>query len=105
MPTRHAFIELHENMEEEDIIIASVGILLALKKRKNTFKNRKKSIWVKPWLANRLETSAFGSIFAELWLHDEGEFRVVGKNAPSHYEENNKHASSNNSRGKACSDT
>ena len=41
------------------------------KERKN---KRKKSIWVKPWLANRRQTSAFGNIFAEFWLRDEEEF-------------------------------
>ena len=41
------------------------------KDRKN---KRKKSIWVKPWLANRRQTSAFGNIFAEFWPRDEEEF-------------------------------
>ena len=34
-------------------------------------KRRKKIVWMKPWLANREQKSAYGNILAELRLHDE----------------------------------
>ena len=36
---------------------------------------RKKCVWVKPWVANRLHSSAFGNIFADTWLNDKEESR------------------------------
>ena len=38
-------------------------------------KRRKKCVSVKPWVANRLHSSAFGNIFADTWLSDKEEFR------------------------------
>ena len=31
---------------------------------------RKRSVWVKPWLKNRLHTSAFNNIFADLMINE-----------------------------------
>ena len=36
---------------------------------------RKRSVWVKSWLKNRMYTSAFNNIFAELMVNDKEEFR------------------------------
>ena len=36
---------------------------------------RKRSVWVKPWLKNRIYRSAFNNIFAELMVNDKDEFR------------------------------
>ena len=33
-------------------------------------KKRKKDVWMKPWLKNRLRTSAYQNIFQELRLKD-----------------------------------
>ena len=35
---------------------------------------RKRTVWVKPWLKNRIYTSAFNNIFAELMVNDKEEF-------------------------------
>ena len=36
---------------------------------------RKRSVWVNSWLKNRMYTSAFNNIFAELMVNDKEEFR------------------------------
>ena len=36
---------------------------------------RKRSVWVKFWLKNRMYTSAFNNIFAKLMVNDKEEFR------------------------------
>ena len=36
---------------------------------------RKRSVWVKSWLKNRMYTSAFNNIFAVLMINDKEEFR------------------------------
>ena len=36
-------------------------------------KKRKKDVWMKPWLKNRLRTSAYQNIFQELRLKDKEE--------------------------------
>ena len=70
---------LNKNVEE-DIEFACVRTVLIekLKEENNekyTKKRRKKLVWVKPWIANRERTSAFGNIFAEIWLRDKEECR------------------------------
>ena len=38
-------------------------------------KRKKRSVWIKPWLKNRIRTSAYQNIFQELRLKDNEEFR------------------------------
>ena len=45
------------------------------KRRAKEAKKKPRTVWVKPWIANRAEKSAFVHIFAELRLHDQEEFR------------------------------
>ena len=35
---------------------------------------RKRSVWVKAWLKNRMYTTAFNNIFAEVMVNDKEEF-------------------------------
>ena len=46
-----------------------------LKKKLESKKQRKKSIWIKPWLNNCMYTSAFNNAFAELMVNDKDECR------------------------------
>ena len=47
---------------------------------------RKRSVWVKSWLKNRMYTSAFNNIFAELMVNDKEEFRRYLKITTASYE-------------------
>ena len=38
-------------------------------------KRKKRSVWIKPWLKNRLRTSAYQNVFQEIRLKDNEEFR------------------------------
>ena len=66
---------MFENIEKAlTIMLLAIGVKLdgedeQVKKRK------KRSIWIKPWLKNRLRTSAYQNIFQELRLKDNEEFR------------------------------
>ena len=66
---------MFENIEKAlTIMMLAIGVKLdgedeQVKKRK------KRSIWIKPWLKNRLRTSAYQNIFQELRLKDNEEFR------------------------------
>ena len=66
---------MFENTEKAlTIMLLAIGVKLdgedeQVKKRK------KRSIWIKPWLKNRLRTSAYQNIFQELRLKDNEEFR------------------------------
>ena len=61
---------MFENTEKALIImLLAIGVKLdgedeQVKKRK------KRSVWMKPWLKNRLRTSAYQNIFQELRLKD-----------------------------------
>ena len=61
---------MFENIEKALIIVLlAIGVKLdgedeQVKKRK------KRSVWMKPWLKNRLRTSAYQNIFQELRLKD-----------------------------------
>ena len=57
---------------------ASALAILAIVKRRRRRRNEKKrfrSVWVKPWLLNRDEKSAYNNILGELRLKDQEEFR------------------------------
>ena len=66
---------MFENIEKAlTIMLLAIGVKLdgedeQVKKRK------KRSVWMKPWLKNRLRTSAYQNIFQELRLKDKEEFR------------------------------
>ena len=49
---------------------------------------RKRSVWVKSWLKNRMYTSAFNNIFAELMVNDKEEFRRYLRINTASYEVN-----------------
>ena len=61
---------MFENIEKTLIVmLLAIGVKLdgeyeQVKKRK------KRSVWMKPWLKNRLRTSAYQNIFQELRLKD-----------------------------------
>ena len=61
---------MFENIEKAlTIMLLAIGVKLdgedeQVKKRK------KRSVWMKPWLKNRLRTSTYQSIFQELRLED-----------------------------------
>ena len=42
---------------------------------KEITKQKKRSVWDKRWLKNRMYASAFNDIFAELMINDKEEFR------------------------------
>ena len=64
---------MFENIEKAlTIMLLAIGVKLdgeyeQVKKRK------KRSVWMKPWLKNRLRTSAYQNIFQELRLKDKEE--------------------------------
>ena len=45
-----------------------VTLTLRNEKLKTRKYKRKRSVWVKSWLSNRIKTSAYQNIFTELWL-------------------------------------
>ena len=53
------------------ITLLAIGIKLDEKKKKR----KKRFVWMKPWLTNRLGTSAYQNIFQKLRLNDKEEFR------------------------------
>ena len=65
-------MEIHKEMAATSLIILAV-VKRSRSKRKRY--RRQRSVWVKPWLANRQYKSAFNNIFAELRLRDQEEFR------------------------------
>ena len=60
-------------------IAGALLILAVIRKRRRTrqesLKRRRRTIWVKPWLANRDAKSAYNNILQELRLQDQEEFR------------------------------
>ena len=56
---------------EKALIIMFLAIGVKLDGEDEQVKKRKKrSVWMKPWLKNRLRTSAYQNIFQELRLKD-----------------------------------
>ena len=56
------------------ILLLATGIKL-VEDGEKVKKRKKRSIWMKPWLKNRLRTSAYQNIFQEVHLKDSEEFR------------------------------
>ena len=56
------------------ILLLATGIKL-VEDGEKVKKRKKRSVWMKPWLKNRLRTSAYQNIFQELRLKDSEEFR------------------------------
>ena len=56
------------------ILLLATGIKL-VEDGEKVKKRKKRSVWMKPWLKNRLRTSAYQNIFQELRLKDSKEFR------------------------------
>ena len=66
---------MFENIEKAPtIMLLAIGVKLD-GKDEQVKKGKKISVWMKPWLKNRLCTSAYQSIFQELRLKHKEEFR------------------------------
>ena len=64
---------------DDNPVVAAVIILALCTKKQQTLKEvkikRKRRVWMKPWLKNRVQQSAYSNIFQELRLRDQEEFR------------------------------
>ena len=66
------------------IFVIQKAKIIIIKKSK-----RPKNIWMKPWLQNRNDKSAYNNIFSELLLTDKEEFRRYLRMNPTSYEVSN----------------
>ena len=64
-------------------------MLLKTQKQKEKKSKRQKSIWMKPWLKNRNNKSAYNNILPELLLNDKEEFRRYLRMNTTAYEASN----------------
>ena len=70
----NVFIE--KSSDSENLIALILINNICYSKNKNEKKSKRpKSIWMKPWLKNRNDKSAYNNIFSELLLTDKEEFR------------------------------
>jgi len=53
----------------------SFNMVFEKEKKQNVKKIRKLKVWMKPWLQNRIRTTAYHSIFKETQLSDQDDFR------------------------------
>ena len=61
---------MFENIEKAlTIMLLAIGVKLDGEDEQGK-KRKKRSVWMKPWLKNRLRTSTYQSIFQELRLED-----------------------------------
>ena len=66
---------MFENIEKAlTIMLLAIGVKLD-GEDEQVKKTRKRSVWMNPWLKNRLRTSAYQNMFQELHLKDKEEFR------------------------------
>ena len=61
---------MFKNIEKAlTIMLFAIGVKL-VGEDEQVKKRKKRSVWMKPWLKNRLRTSAYQNIFQELRLKD-----------------------------------
>ena len=76
--------------DSENLIVLILINNICYSKNKNKKKSkRRKSIWMKPWLKNRNNKSAYNNIFPELLLNDKEEFRHYLRMNTTSYEVSN----------------
>ena len=63
--------ELSKRDQVDNLLLIECTFSLKTKKKIQ----RKRSVWVKSWLKNRMYTSASNNMLKELMLHDKEEFR------------------------------
>ena len=66
---------MSEKIEKALAILLLATAIKLIEDGKKVKKRKKRSVWMKPWLKNRLRTSAYQNIFEELRLKDSEEFR------------------------------
>ena len=64
------------NSKEDQVFnLLLIEYLFSKEITKQKAKKKKRSVWDKRWLKNRMYASAFNDIFAELMINDKEEFR------------------------------
>ena len=58
------------------IMLLAIGVKLD-GEEEQVKKRKKRSVWMKPWLENRLRTSAYQNIFQERHLKDKEEYEEL----------------------------
>ena len=68
---------MFENIKKAlTIMLLAIGVKLD-GEEEQVKKRKKRSVWMKPWLENRLRTSAYQNIFQERHLRDKEEYEEL----------------------------
>ena len=68
---------MFENIKKAlTIMLLAIGVKLD-GEEEQVKKRKKRSVWMKPWLENRLRTSAYQNIFQERHLKDKEEYEEL----------------------------